>query len=52
MANDSETTVQKYYNGKSIFITGGSGFMGKVKFLINLSRITYLFITFACAGVD
>lgn len=30
MANETETTLQKYYNGKSVFITGGSGFMGKV----------------------
>lgn len=27
---DEKTPIQKYYAGKTIFITGGSGFMGKV----------------------
>lgn len=27
---EDKTPIQEYYKGKTIFITGGSGFMGKV----------------------
>ncbi|XP_055690179.1 fatty acyl-CoA reductase wat-like [Lutzomyia longipalpis] len=30
MENLDETAVQKFYNGKSIFMTGGTGFLGKI----------------------
>lgn len=39
--------MQKFYKGKSIFITGGSGFMGKVlleKFLYSCSDIKEIFL--------
>ncbi|GAB0091207.1 Fatty acyl-CoA reductase [Sergentomyia squamirostris] len=29
-SQDTETDVQRFYHGKSIFITGGTGFLGKV----------------------
>lgn len=31
---EEPTPVQKYYKGKTIFITGGSGFMGKVSSIV------------------
>lgn len=30
MKNNNLTPVQQFYNGRTIFVTGGSGFMGKV----------------------
>lgn len=41
------TEVQEFYKGKSIFITGGSGFMGKVlieKLLYSCSELEEIFI--------
>lgn len=32
------TPVQEFYKGKTLFITGGSGFMGKVSVTLNSSR--------------
>lgn len=29
-------TVPQFYSGRSVFITGGTGFMGKVNALFNL----------------
>uniref|UniRef100_U5EPY7 Fatty acyl-CoA reductase n=1 Tax=Corethrella appendiculata TaxID=1370023 RepID=U5EPY7_9DIPT len=43
----SQTAVQKYYDGKSIFITGGTGFMGKVlleKLLYGCSDLKQVFV--------
>lgn len=30
VSNSSNSSVSEFYNGKTIFITGGTGFMGKV----------------------
>lgn len=30
MGDTSQFSIPQYYNGKSIFITGGTGFIGKV----------------------
>lgn len=30
MSEEQLTPIQEFYKGKTIFITGGSGFMGKV----------------------
>lgn len=41
------TEIQDFYKGKSIFITGGSGFMGKVlleKLLYSCSELQEIFI--------
>lgn len=41
------TEVQEFYKGKTIFITGGSGFMGKVlieKLLYSCSELEEIFI--------
>lgn len=41
------TEIQDFYKGKSIFITGGSGFMGKVlleKLLYSCSELKEIFI--------
>ncbi|XP_055548928.1 putative fatty acyl-CoA reductase CG5065 isoform X7 [Wyeomyia smithii] len=43
----SQTPVQKWYSGKTIFVTGGSGFMGKVlleKILYACSDIRTIYI--------
>lgn len=29
--NPALTPVQEFYKGQSVFVTGGTGFMGKVK---------------------
>lgn len=34
----SAMTVSQFYTGRSIFITGGTGFMGKVSFFVNNIR--------------
>lgn len=31
------TPMQKFYNGTNVFITGGTGFLGKSKFNSNIS---------------
>ena len=41
------TTIQQFYVGKSIFVTGGSGFMGKVlleKLLYSCSDLKEIYI--------
>ncbi|KAL9705373.1 hypothetical protein quinque_008891 [Culex quinquefasciatus] len=43
----SKTPIQKWYSGKSIFVTGGSGFMGKVlleKILFACSDVRVIYI--------
>lgn len=30
------TSMQKFYNGTNVFITGGTGFLGKSKFFLNI----------------
>lgn len=42
-----ETPVQKWYTGRSVFVTGGTGFMGKVlleKMLRTLPSMNKLYI--------
>lgn len=44
---ESLNSIQKFYNGKTIFITGASGFMGKVlveKLLYSFSDVKEIFI--------
>lgn len=41
------TPIQKFYNGQSIFITGGTGFMGKLlieKLLRGCSGISFIYL--------
>lgn len=43
----SEGGIREFFKGKTIFITGGSGFMGKVlleKFLYSCSDIKEIFL--------
>lgn len=42
---EDPTPIQEFYKGKTVFITGGSGFMGKVRkksVCTNSKQITYL----------
>lgn len=44
--NDSDyTSIPEFYNGKSVFITGATGFLGKVRYLcINFYKMQkYIF---------
>ena len=43
----TKTPIQKYYDGKTIFVTGGSGFMGKVlleKLLYSCSDVKEIYV--------
>lgn len=47
MADTSKSELNTFYKGRSIFITGGSGFMGKVlieKLLYSCSDLKEIFI--------
>ena len=44
---DNQSEVNEFYKGKSVFLTGGSGFMGKVlieKLLYSCSDLKEIFI--------
>lgn len=41
-----ETPIQKFYNGSNVFITGGTGFMGKllIEKLLRSTKATMIYI--------
>lgn len=45
--DDAYLSVPEFYNGRSIFITGGTGFMGKVIFSFNFQHHHHSLISFS-----